>query len=73
MSNAALDAIAGMLRPGVSELMVHPGLSNEDFPFCNGYEWRRDLAAVTHYSREKFEARFAVRLVSYGEAWSSPG
>ena len=65
-----LTRIGGALGPGVSELMVHPGLTNDDRPFSIDYDWRGDLAAVTHYRKAEFEARFEVRLVSYREAWT---
>jgi chitin disaccharide deacetylase len=70
MTAAALESIAARLRPGVSELMVHPGITNDDRPFDNGYDWTGDLDAVTRYDKPAFERRFGVRLVSHREAWS---
>jgi hypothetical protein len=70
MSDRALAAVAASLRPGVAEVMVHPGVTDDDRPFDNGYRWTGDLAAVTRYTRAQFEERFSLRLVSYGEAWA---
>jgi predicted glycoside hydrolase/deacetylase ChbG (UPF0249 family) len=68
----SLEAIAAALAPGVSELMAHPGTSNDDRPYCIGYNWRGDLEALTKYSKRRFEERFGVRLVSYRDAWEDP-
>ena len=70
MNRRILETMAASLAPGVSELMVHPGISNDDRPFNLGYDWRGDLATMTTYTREQFERRFGVRLVSYREAWN---
>jgi hypothetical protein len=66
---STLDRIAGSLGPGVSELMSHPGVSGDDRPYLLDYDWAGDLTALTRYSRDEFEERFSVRLVSYGDAW----
>jgi predicted glycoside hydrolase/deacetylase ChbG (UPF0249 family) len=68
----SLESIAASLEPGVSELMAHPGISNDDHPYAIGYNWRGDLAALTKYSKQQFEERFGVRLVSYRDAWEEP-
>jgi predicted glycoside hydrolase/deacetylase ChbG (UPF0249 family) len=65
----SLESIAASLEPGVSELMAHPGISNDDHPYSIGYNWRGDLEALTKYSKRRFEERFGVRLVSYRDAW----
>lgn len=70
MNFRSLDVIVALLRAGVSELMVHPGISNDDTPFCSGYDWKGDLETLTKYTKEDFESRFGVRLVSYREAWT---
>jgi hypothetical protein len=51
---------------GVSELMVHVGVSNDEAPgFWTGYDYAGDLQAVTTYSKQQFEAEFGVSLVTH--------
>lgn len=65
-----LESLATSLHSGVTELMAHPGVSDDDSPYGVAYDWRGDLAALTKWSKEEFEARFDVRLVSYRTAWN---
>ena len=52
--------------PGVSELMVHVGVSNvEPAGLETGYDWQGDLAAVTCYSRAAFEEEFGIKLIPF--------
>ncbi len=52
--------------PGVSELMVHVAVSNEEAPgFWTGYDYAGDLRAVTSYNKEQFEKEFGVSLVTH--------
>ncbi len=66
----SLGTTAMALPPGVSELMAHPSLSNDDAPYQLAYDWRGDFEALVAYSKASFEERFGVELVSYREAWS---
>ena len=52
--------------PGVSELMVHVGVSNDEAPgFWTGYDYAGDLQAVTAYNKQQYEAEFGVSLVTH--------
>ena len=65
LSARSIETVARRVAPGTTELMTHPGLSDDDSPYRSPYLWRRDLEALLAHSREDFEARFGVRLVSY--------
>jgi predicted glycoside hydrolase/deacetylase ChbG (UPF0249 family) len=71
-SPAALDGVARSLIPGVSELMAHPALDNEDPPYGLAYDWRADFDALMAYGRAEFEQRFGLELVSFRSAWLRP-
>ncbi len=47
--------------------MAHPGTSGDDSPYNSPYNWKNDLEALLTYSKEEFEKRFDVQLVSYRE------
>ena len=68
-SRAALDGVARSLTSGVSELMAHPALDNDDLPYGLAYDWRADFEALVAYGRADFEQRFGVELVSFRSAW----
>jgi len=58
--------VAKSAPPGVSELMVHVGISNEEAPgYWTGYDYAGDLRAVTTHSKEQFEKEFGVSLVTH--------
>ena len=67
LSARAIEVIAARLQPGTSELMAHPGTSEDDSPYNSPYKWKNDLEALLTYSKEEFEKRFDVQLVSYRE------
>lgn len=70
LSAGAIARIAGGLRPGVAELMTHPGIDNDDSPYNCNYNWRGDLDALLSSSKEAFEAAYNLKLRSYRDAWS---
>lgn len=66
MTKAIVCRVAESAAAGVSELMVHVGVSNDEAPgFRTGYNWMGDLDAVTRYTREQFEKKFGVKLVTH--------
>ena len=66
MTSAVLRHVMEAIAPGVSELMVHVGLSNDEAAgFWTGYDWVGDLNAVTSHTKEQFENEFGVRLVTH--------
>jgi predicted glycoside hydrolase/deacetylase ChbG (UPF0249 family) len=66
MTSAILRRVTDSIPPGVSELMVHVGLSNDEAAgFWTGYDWVGDLHAVTSHTKEQFENEFGVRLVTH--------
>jgi hopanoid biosynthesis associated protein HpnK len=51
---------------GVSELVVHVGLSNDEAEgFWTGYDYAGDLNAVTAQSKQQFEKDFAISLITH--------
>jgi predicted glycoside hydrolase/deacetylase ChbG (UPF0249 family) len=66
VTSAILQQVTDSIPPGISELMVHVGLSNDEAAgFWTGYDWVGDLNAVTSHTKEQFENAFAVRLVTH--------
>lgn len=66
MSADVVREVAMSAPPGVSELMVHVGISNEEAPgYWTGYDYAGDLRAVTTYSKQQFENEFGVTLVTH--------
>ena len=65
---ALIRRIAENAPSGVSELMVHVGVSNREAPgFYTGYDWMGDLKAVRSFAKEEFEHQFGVSLVRQGQ------
>ena len=61
-----VQEVARSAPPGISELMVHVGISNDEAPgFWTGYDYAGDLRAVTTHSKEQFENEFGVSLVTH--------
>ena len=51
---------------GVSELMVHVAVSNDEAPgVWTGYDYAGDLQAVTAYNKQQYETEFGVSLVTH--------
>ena len=68
MTAAVVRQVAETAPPGISELMVHVGVSNDEAPgFWTGYDYAGDLRAVTTYRKEQFEKEFGVSLVTHAQ------
>jgi hopanoid biosynthesis associated protein HpnK len=66
MNGAVIQNIAEGAREGVSEIMVHVGVSNDEAPgFWTGYDYVGDLKAVTACNKQEFEKQFGIRLVNH--------
>ena len=66
MSAEVVREVGKSAPPGVSELMVHVAVSNDEAPgFWTGYDYAGDLRAVTTYSKQEFEKEFGVSLVTH--------
>jgi chitin disaccharide deacetylase len=66
MSADIVHDVGRSAPPGVSELMVHVGVSNDEAPgFWTGYDYAGDLQAVTTHSKQQYEAEFGVSLVTH--------
>jgi predicted glycoside hydrolase/deacetylase ChbG (UPF0249 family) len=66
MTPAILRQVTDSIPPGISELMVHVGLSNDEAAgFWTGYDWVGDLNAVTSHTKKQFEIEFGVMLVTH--------
>lgn len=70
LTAGAIAQIARALKPGVTELMTHPGIDNDDSPYACHYDWKGDLDALLAYSKQTFEEAYDVKLRSYRDAWS---
>ena len=68
MSADVVYEVARSAPGGISELMVHVAVSNEEAPgFWTGYDYAGDLRAVTTDSKAEFEKEFGVSLVTHVE------
>jgi len=66
VTRALIRRIAEVAPPGVSELMVHVGASNDEAAgFWTGYDWKGDLDAVTAFTKDEFQKQFGVALVTH--------
>jgi len=66
MSADVVREVGKSAPPGVSELMVHVGIANDEAPgFWTGYDYAGDLHAVTTYNKQEFEKEFGVSLVTH--------
>jgi len=66
MSADVVYEVARSAPGGISELMVHVAVSNEEAPgFWTGYDYAGDLRAVTTHSKAEFEKEFGVSLVTH--------
>lgn len=66
MNAAVIQHIAEHARAGVSEVMVHVGISNDEAPgFWTGYNYVGDFKAVTAYDKREFEKQFGIVLVNH--------
>jgi predicted glycoside hydrolase/deacetylase ChbG (UPF0249 family) len=66
MNESVVRQVAETALPGVSELMVHVGVSNHEADgFWTGYDYAGDLRAVTFRTRQQFEKEFGVFLVTH--------
>jgi YdjC-like protein len=64
MAEAVVRKVAESAPLGVSELMVHVGIANEEAPgFWTGYDYAGDLRAVTTRTKYEFERKFGISLV----------
>ena len=72
MNETNLMTVLRDLRPGVNEIMCHPGISDpataERYPW--GYSWDDELAALTSDSIRRFVESNDIRLCSFADAWS---
>ena len=71
MNEANLMETLGRLRPGVNEIMCHPGISDPATAerYAWGYSWDDELAALTSASVRSFIQDSNIRLASFTDAW----
>jgi chitin disaccharide deacetylase len=73
MNEANLMTVLQDLRPGVNEIMCHPGISDsataERYEGW-GYSWEDELAAMTSGSVRRFIDDNDIRPCSFADAWS---
>ena len=71
MSAEIVHEVGRSVPAGISELMVHVAISNDEAPgFWTGYDYAGDLRAVTSYSKQQFEREFGVILVTHVQGGS---
>ncbi|HEY3398453.1 MAG TPA: ChbG/HpnK family deacetylase [Armatimonadota bacterium] len=75
LDETALRGILERLRPGVNELMCHPGYRDEwtGARYQWGYEWETELAALTSPRARELVASRGIRLANFAEAWEESG
>jgi len=72
MNEANLMETLGLLRPGVNEIMCHPGIGDPETAERYegwGYCWDDELAAVTSDAAKQYVESNNVRLASFADAW----
>lgn len=71
MDEASLMAVLQSLRPGVNEVMCHPGITDEftSEQYAWGYEWDKELAALKSDAVRRFIDGNDIRLASFADAW----
>ena len=72
MNEANLLDTLGRLRPGVNEVMCHPGISDEATldRYHWGYSWDDELAALTSEAVRGFIESNDIRLANFADAWT---
>jgi hopanoid biosynthesis associated protein HpnK len=69
MTPVRLLSILKTIGPGLTEIMVHPGLPDEDLRKCyrqwKGFSWEQDYEAVTDPSVIKFCAEGGITLTNF--------
>ena len=69
ISADVIRQVAVSVPAGVSELMVHVAVSNDQLPgYRTRFDFTYDFRGVTSYSKEQFEREFGVSLVTYLQA-----
>ena len=69
MAEASLVQIIKQLPPGISEIMMHPGLNNEHLNAVYGwqYHWQNELQAVMSPAIRQFIKINGIQMISFGE------
>jgi hopanoid biosynthesis associated protein HpnK len=73
MTEVALLRILSALKPGVTEIMVHPGYRNgvmDGWPLSHRYLREHELRALTSCQVKELVKRLQIELVSYGTVHS---
>jgi len=65
--------LIGMARPGVNELMTHPGISDAalHIRYRWGYEWDGEMKALCSDAARMLVENRRIRLANFREAWGS--
>jgi predicted glycoside hydrolase/deacetylase ChbG (UPF0249 family) len=65
VTRSLIRRVAEAAPPGVSELMVHVGVCNDEADgFHTGYNWKGDLDAVTAFAKDEFQHQFSIALAA---------
>jgi predicted glycoside hydrolase/deacetylase ChbG (UPF0249 family) len=66
LTGSVVRRVGRSAPPGISELMVHVGTSNQDPVLLESrYDWEGDLRAVTAWGKIAFEEEFGVQLITH--------
>lgn len=73
-SRLRLESLLGQIKPGVTELMCHPGYSNEELAQSSGYADERnyELSLLTDPSLKEFIHATGWTLTDFSKPWT-PG
>lgn len=66
LTKERIEDILKKIRPGVSELMCHVGLDNDDPPFLINYNWRNEYDSVVSYTKRQLNEEYGIKIISYG-------
>jgi predicted glycoside hydrolase/deacetylase ChbG (UPF0249 family) len=65
VTRSLISRVAEAAPVGISELMVHVGVSNNEAEgFWTGYNWKGDLDAVTTFAKDEFQQQFKIVLAA---------
>ncbi len=71
LTEPTLDHLLSLLRPGVNEIMTHPGEADDatraSFPW--NYQWDAELAALQSPAIRRRLDALDIRLAHFGTAW----
>ncbi len=68
LTESVVRRVAQSAPPGVSELMVHLGISNIQPPgLKTRCDWEGDFRVITSFRKPEFEKQYGIKLITYAQ------